>query len=63
MNKIACQQPMIRRRCVRRLFVSYTSRSVNGQEYELCEMSPLSVPHLTFLLCGLRNAHTWRDVH
>jgi hypothetical protein len=37
-------------------------RGASGQEYELGEMSPVSALHLAFLLYGLRNARTWRDV-
>jgi hypothetical protein len=58
MNKISRPQPVIRRRRVGCLFMSSASRSVNGQEYELCEMSPVSALHLAFLLYGLRNAGT-----
>ena len=61
MNKIARPQPVIRRRRVGCLFIS-TSRSVNGQEYEVREMSAVSALHLAFLLYRLSNARTWRDV-
>jgi len=58
MNKIVRPQPVIRRRRVSCLFMSSTSRSVSGQEYELCEMPPVWALHLAFLLWGLRNAGT-----
>jgi len=62
MNRIARLQSVIYRRRVGRLFTSSTSRGASGQEYELCERSPLLTLHLVCLLYGLRNARTWRDV-
>jgi len=62
MNKIARQQPVIRRRRVGRVFMSSTSLCASGQEYELCELSPVSAPRLAFLLYRLRNVRAWRDV-
>jgi hypothetical protein len=62
MNKIALQQPVILRRRVGRVFMSSTSLCASVQEYELCELSPVSAPRLAFLLYRMRNVRTWRDV-
>jgi hypothetical protein len=62
MNKIARQQPVIRRRRVGCVFMSSTSLCASGQEYVLCELLPVSALHLAVLLYGLKNARTWRDV-
>jgi hypothetical protein len=56
------QHPVIRSRRIGCLFKSSTSRGTSGQEYELCETSPVSALHLALMLCGFRNDRTCRNV-